>query len=188
MEFTYIVPNSVERTIKTQAQVSRHSFPVWVTAITYLLILISVFGLTAIIHNGLRILILRLTGIENGLLSLLPALFIAYILTMRFIVPFANNYFLKFGRFDIDFEYTSQFSISEAGLLIDEGDRVTRIAWSGIGGVFRTKDFIGFYCRGLVYTIPFEFIANEEDSHRLYETCKIWQAAAAGHHTAKAFI
>ena len=187
MEFNYVVPNTVEGMIKTQSQVSKRTFPVWVNAASYLIIFLSVAIMTYGLAQLFRPLISRLTGLEDGLLSFLPAIFIAYQVTMRVVVHKANEFFMRFARFDVDFEYTSRFTINETGLTIDEGDRVTQMVWSAIGGVFETKDYLAFYCRGLVYTIPAELLEGDNRAS-LFATCKAWQAAAQGHRTAKAFI
>jgi len=187
MEFTFTVPNSVEQTIKTQAQISKRTYPAWVTVASYSLIVISVIILTFLLSLIFRAIAFRYFGIDAGFIATLVALIIAYTLTVRFVSVVSNSFFLKFALFEIDFEYTSQFGINENGLIIDEGDRHTRIAWSAIGGVFETKDYLGFYCRGLVYTIPFDRIIGSERAD-LFSACKAWQSAAQGHKTAKAFI
>lgn len=187
MEFAYTVPNSVEQVIKTQSQISRRVYPIWVTIATLTVIFLSIVVLTAGLSLSFEFLAYQLFGRDMKFLTFIPAFIIAYIVTMRFICVKANAYFLKFARFDTDFSYVSHFTINASGLTIDEGDRHTHIAWSGIGGVFETKNYVCFYCRGLVYTIPLERLKSCQ-KEELLERCKAWQSAAETHETAIAFL
>jgi len=187
MEFTYTVPNSVEQVIKTQSQISKRVYPVWVSVASLAVIFLSIVGLTGGLTLTLEFITSRLFGRKITSLAFIPAFIVAYIVTIRFVCVKMNAWFLKFARFETDFSYVSQFTINASGLTIDEGDRHTHIAWSGIGGVFETKNFICFYCRGLIYSVPLDFVKADQKLE-LLEVCKAWQSAAETHQTARAFI
>jgi len=187
MEFNYVVPNTVQQFVKYQSQISRHAFPFWVSALSYLLTI----GGTALLTFGLfllfQMLMQSVSLVGHPLVALIPAGLLAYNFMVRVIAKRANSFFLKFVRYNLDFEFTCQTSISERGIRFDEGDRQTQIAWSAIGGVFQTKSFIVFYCRGLFYNVPLEDVGTLEQQDRLLQVCKAWQSAAQGHATAKVF-
>jgi hypothetical protein len=187
VEFNYIIAHSVKQYVRFQTQASRAAYPGWVTGFVYAMIGISVGGLT----YGLFYLFsfaLSYLNIDQPLISILIAVGLAIQLSTRLIIPNLNKYLIKFARFDVDHEFTSRFHIDAQGLMIDETDRQTQIAWSAIGGVFQTKDFIVFYCRGLFYNVPHEHVGDQEAQQALLERCKVWQTAAQSHKTAKAFI
>jgi len=158
-----------------------------VTVASLVVIFLSIIVLTAGLSLSFELLAYQLFGRNISFLTYIPAFIIAYILTMRFVCIKANAYFLKFTRFETGFSYVSHFTINASGLTIDEGDRHTDIAWSGIGGVFKTKNNACFYYRGLVYTVPLERVEAGQKVD-LLETCKPWQSAAETHKTAKAFL
>lgn len=188
MEFHYVVPNTVHQFTKFQSQISRHAYPFCVTVLSCCLIL----GGTALLTIGLfwifSAALHTFVNVENFLLALIPAALLAYNFVIRVVAKRVNSIFLKFSRFDVDFEFTTETEINNAGIYFNEGDRQTSIAWSAIGGVFRTKGFIAFYCRGLFYNVPLETIGTLEEQDRVFEVCKTWQAEAQGHATAKAFL
>lgn len=187
MEFNYIIAHSVKQYVQFQTQASRAAYPVWVTGFVYSMIGISVGGLTYVLFYLFNF-ALSYLNIAQPFISILFAVGLAIQLSTRVIIPKLNKYLIKFARFDVDHEFTSRFHINVDGLLIDETDRQTRIAWSAIGGVFQTKDFIVFYCRGLFYNVPLEHVGDQEGQQALLEQCKTWQIAAQSHKSAKAFI
>ena len=123
----------------------------------------------------------------SGWTSIMAALLIAYNLMTRVITPKLNAYFLKYARYELDFEFLSKATISDQGLLFDEGDRQTHIAWSAVGGVFKTRDFLVFYCRGLFYNVPLEDVGDADMQEELLLACKGWCRSARSHKTAKLF-
>lgn len=149
MEFNYIIERSVKQFVRFQTQISRASYPVWVTGFVYMVIGVSIGGLTYGLFSLFSV-ALSYFNMDQPLISILFAVGLAIQISTRFIIPRLNKHLVRFARFDVDHEFTSQFQIDSNGLMIDETDRQTRIAWSAIGGVFQTKDFIVFYCRGLL--------------------------------------
>jgi len=188
MEFHYVVPNTVRQFTRFQSQVSKMAFPFWVSCVS---IGVLLFG-TAILTYGLSKLFEWIVQIfittRITFLVFIPAVLLAYNFMVRVVAKKMNGFYLKYARYEQDFEFTSQTSISNRGISINEGDRQTHMAWTAIGGVYQTKAFIVFYCRGLFYHIPLETVGGQEAQDELYQACKAWQFAAQGDATAKAFI
>jgi len=180
-------PIRSSKSLKPSRKFLKRVYPIWVTVASFAVIFLSIIILTAGLSLSFELLGYQLFGRDINLIAYIPAFIISYIVTMRFVCLKANAYFLKFARFETDFSFVSHFTINASGLTIDEGDKHTHIDWSGIGGVFETKNYMCFYCRGLVYTVPLERIATGQKVD-LLERCKAWQSAAETHETARAFL
>lgn len=188
MHFNFVVPNTARGLMKFQFQMTASAYPIWVRLLSYSVLIVSIFGLTALLNAGFTILVEGMTEIQSRGLAFFPALLFAYVLTSNVVMPKANLFTMRFARFDLDLQFTGKYHISEVGLTIDDADRSTRIAWSAIGGVYETKDFVAFHCRGLNYFIARDIIGGEAEQSAFLTTCKTWQKSAQGDPIAKAFI
>lgn len=188
MNFDYVVPITPRQFLKAQLELSKNCYPAWVTISTYAIIVFSIVILTFIINQPIQFLAERITSGLIAEFTFLPAILLAVLALNRFILPRVNSYFIRFAKFDTDYDFTCRYEIDETGITISEGDRFTRIDWTAITGVHTTKSLIAFYCRGLQYYIPREAIGDLAAQEALIAACRAWQTSSKTGSTAKVFV
>lgn len=187
MDFKTTHQSTVGEFQKASIQLSQYAYPKWVPWIITVFSASSVFIVTLLIIILLRMLPFDVLSYISKTFLYVITVSIGLFLTLNFVIPHINKYFLRFARFDPDFETLTHYHIDASGIRIDDADRAMKIGWAAISGVFETKDLIAFYCRGINYYIPKDLIGDRETQKQMIELWSNWQKAAETSPIAKNF-
>lgn len=108
----------------------------------------------------------------------IPALMISLVVYYRLFLPRITKYVISKAKYEFKEDANSTLKFTDAYFEIIEKNKLTRINWAAVQGVFRTKTFVAFFVSPLIYYLPRTLFSSEEDIESFMKDCEKYISSA----------